>query len=132
MDYFLENASDITRGFFLVAAIVVPIGIAYWTYVYGRRHYDMRMFLSLSFFAILCAAASTVAAYYFVTQRDDPIGYGIGLAGACLLVFGIVRNMIRSNPIFGLWYSFVQFAISMLGVLAVIYLFFRRRVRWLP
>ncbi|MEM9717193.1 MAG: hypothetical protein AAF826_11820 [Pseudomonadota bacterium] len=132
MDYFVENSSEITRGFMIVVGIVVPIGIAYWTWVYGKKHYDMRMFLSMSFFAILSSAACTVAGYYMFTQRDDPIGVGIGLAGACLLIFGIIRNMVQSNPLFGLWYSIVQFTISMIGVLAVVYLFFRRRVRWLP
>ncbi|MEM0976099.1 MAG: hypothetical protein AAGJ34_01055 [Pseudomonadota bacterium] len=132
MDYFLENASEITRGFVLVLSIVVPVGVAYWTWSYGKKHYDMRMFMSLSFLAILASAASVVAAYYLYAQRNDPIGVGIGLAGLCLLVFGIVRNMMQSNFIFGLWYSVVQFLISMLGVLAVVYLLFRRRFRWLP
>lgn len=132
MEYFLENASDITRGFLIVAAIVVPVGIAYWTWVYGKKHYDMRMFLSISFFAILASAGSAVAGYYFYIERADPIGVGIGLAGACLLCFGIIRNMVQSNPIFGLWYSIVQFTISLLGILAVLYIFFRRRLRWLP
>ena len=132
MTYFLENTSDITRGFLIVCAIIVPVGIAYWTWSYGKKHYDMRMFLSMSFFAILCSAGCAVGGYYMFYERQDPVGVGISLAGACLLIFGIIRNMVQSNPIFGLWYSIVQFVISMLGVLAVIYLFFRRRLRWLP
>jgi len=132
IDAIIQNASEVMNGFTLVAAIVVPIGVAYWTFVYGKKHYDMRMFLSMSFFAILCAAACTVAAYYFVIQRGDPLGYGIGLAGALLLVFGVIRNMVMSNIVFGLWYSIVQFAISLLGVIALIYLLARRRFRVLP
>ncbi|MEO0342077.1 MAG: hypothetical protein AAF198_01445 [Pseudomonadota bacterium] len=132
MDYFLENASDITRGFIYVCVIVVPIGIAYWTAIYGRKHYDMRLFLSMSFFLILSSAASAVAAYYLIVYREDPVGVGVAIAGAILLLFGVVRNILISNPIFGIWFSVVQFAISVLGVLAVVYLFFRKRVRWLP
>ena len=128
----MQNWSEVMNGFTTVAAIVIPIGIAYWTFVYGKKHYDMRMFLSLSFFAILSAAACTVATYYYVVMREDPIGYGIGLAGALLMLLGTVRNMMMSNFLFGLWYSIVQYVISVLGVLAVVYLFARRRFRIFP